>query len=286
MSLNLNLPQTNFAHLKDYDEQLLRLGLLAEKYFREDPNTCLLKLRQFAELLAQTVASRVGLFASADEAQYKLLQRLQDQGILPRDVAQLFREIKFSGNAANHALIGDHRTALANLKIAWQLGLWFHRTFRDPAFKSGPFIAPVAAKDESEELRTELERLAQSLADYQATHQDKTQRLAQMEASLKTAQDEQLFWEQMAVEAEQAKERVEQQLAKQQASSESQPNSILTHYTQAANRAAESVLLDEASTRKLIDHQLSQVGWEVDSEMLTYEKGIRPEKGKNRAIAE
>lgn len=37
--------QTNFAQLAEHDEQLLRLGLLAERYFPEDPNTSLLKLR-------------------------------------------------------------------------------------------------------------------------------------------------------------------------------------------------------------------------------------------------
>jgi type I restriction enzyme R subunit len=36
--------------------------MLAEKYFPDDPNTCLLKLRQFAELLAQLLAARVGLY--------------------------------------------------------------------------------------------------------------------------------------------------------------------------------------------------------------------------------
>ena len=49
-----------------------------------------------------------------------------------------------AGNAANHALSGDHRTALAALKITWQLGIWFQRTFRDANFKSGPFIPPQA----------------------------------------------------------------------------------------------------------------------------------------------
>ncbi len=54
------LPQTNFAHLEQHDEQLLRLGMLAEKYFAEDPNTCLLKLRQLSELLAQLAAAKTG----------------------------------------------------------------------------------------------------------------------------------------------------------------------------------------------------------------------------------
>lgn len=47
---------SNFTHLQSHDEPLLRLGMLAEKYFAEDPNTCLLKLRQLSELLAQLVA--------------------------------------------------------------------------------------------------------------------------------------------------------------------------------------------------------------------------------------
>lgn len=50
-------PITNFAHLQEHDEQLLRLGLLAEKYFADDPNTCLLKLLQLAELLTQLAAA-------------------------------------------------------------------------------------------------------------------------------------------------------------------------------------------------------------------------------------
>jgi type I restriction enzyme R subunit len=44
---------SNFSVLSQHDEQLLRLGMLAEKYFADDPNTCLLKLRQLAESLTQ-----------------------------------------------------------------------------------------------------------------------------------------------------------------------------------------------------------------------------------------
>lgn len=42
----------------------------------------------------------------------------------------------------------------------------------------------------------------------------------------------------------------------------------------------------EAETRYMIDTQLRKVGWEADSENLRYGKGIRPQKGKNFAIAE
>ncbi len=281
-----NFPSTNFSHLQGYSEQLLRLGMLAEKYFTDDPNTCLLKLRQLAELLAQMVAAQVGLFVTSDESQYELLRRLQDQGILPREIAQLFGEIRRSGNSANHAFNDDHRTALDNLKIAWQLSLWFHRTFKNPAFKSGAFIPPVAPVEESAELLSELARLTQMLEVYAATQQETVQNLETVQATLKTAQEEQLFWEQMATEADQAKAELAKRLAAQQATALTQSKSSLKTYIKASNQAAESVQLDERSTRKLIDEQLRQACWEVDSVELTYQKGIRPAKGKNLAIAE
>ena len=111
---------SNFSQLQEHDEQLLRIGMLAERYFAEDPNTCLLKLRQLAEAIAQTTASYVGIYQKPEEGQYELLGRLRNLGILPPDIYQLFGELRRTGNAANHALTGDHRAALAMLKIAWQ----------------------------------------------------------------------------------------------------------------------------------------------------------------------
>lgn len=96
--------QTNFAHLDEHDPQLLRLGMLAERYFSDDPNTSRLKLRQLAELLARLVASHAGLAGAAEENQFELLRRLQGDAVRPREVAQVFGEIRRTGNAANHSL--------------------------------------------------------------------------------------------------------------------------------------------------------------------------------------
>src|SRR5215475_13308029 len=221
---------SNFAHLQEHDEQLLRLGMLAERYFPDDPNTTLLKLRQLAELLAQLVATQVGLYQSSEESQYDLLRRLQDQGILPREIAQLFDEVRRAGNAASHAIAGDHRTALATLKITWQLGLWFHHTFRNPSFRSGPFIPPQAPPDESADLRTELTRLRQELEQGRAAYQETIQRLYVAEAMLREAKDEQSFWEQMASEAETAKVALVQRLSTQQAETAAQSRETITAF--------------------------------------------------------
>jgi type I restriction enzyme, R subunit len=44
--------------------------------------------------------------------------------------------------------------------------------------------------------------------------------------------------------------------------------------------------LTEGETRVIIDEQLREAGWEADTEKLRYGKGVRPEKGRNLAIAE
>lgn len=278
--------QTNFAVLQQHDEQLSRLGMLAERYFADDPNTCLLKLRQLAELLAQMLAARTGLYASSEEKQYDLLRRLQDSGVLPREVFQIFSEIRRSGNAANHAMSGDHHSALSTLKLTWQLGLWFHRTFKDPNHKSGPFFPPRPPADESAGLRTELERLNKAVTDYQSAHQEVAQQLEDVQSQLREAKDERSFWEQLAAETEQAKASLEKYLVEQQNIAAAQPKSTVTQFINAANIAAKAVQLDEADTRKLIDAQLRQAGWEADSVTIKFNKGARPEKNLNLAIAE
>lgn len=53
-----------------------------------------------------------------------------------------------------------------------------------------------------------------------------------------------------------------------------------------SNSSAEKMNLSEKETRYLIDEQLRQVGWEADSLHIRYAKGVRPQRGKNQAIAE
>lgn len=51
-------------------------------------------------------------------------------------------------------------------------------------------------------------------------------------------------------------------------------------------KAAGNMRLSEEETRLLIDEQLRKVGWEADTTTLRYSKRVRPEKGRNLAIAE
>src|ERR1700730_185131 len=102
----------NFSFLAQHDAQLVRLGALAERYFRDDPNTSLIKLRQFGEVLAQLVAAKTGLFRSPDEPQADLLRRLNLERITPRQVGDLFYQLRITGNRATHELAGTYDEAL------------------------------------------------------------------------------------------------------------------------------------------------------------------------------
>jgi type I restriction enzyme R subunit len=277
---------SNFSHLKAHDEQLVRLGLLAERYFPEDPNTCLLKLRQLTEALAQLAASRVGLYAGTDEKQADLLRRLQEHGILPREVSALFHEVRKAGNDANHKRAGDHRVALLALRLSWQLSVWFHRTFKNAAFKSGPFLPPKAPADPGAELKAELDSLRAELAAFRTAHQDAAQALQATQAQARQTEEERAFWEAMAAEAEAAKAELATRLQALQAQAAAQPAQAVKQLVAAANSAAATLHLSEADTRKLIDEQLTAAGWMADSATQTYAKGARPRKGQALAIAE
>lgn len=281
---------SNFTVLRSHEEQLWRLGALAERYFAEDPNTCLLKLRQFTELLAQTLAARTGLYLSpADskhESQLDLLRRLRGAGVLPNEPFQMFDAVRRFGNDANHGLHGEHRSALSALKFCWQLGIWFQRTFGDPEYRSGPFIPPSAPIDQSAELRAELERLRRSVAEDRVANTELNSELAQTRNQLSTLAEERNVWEQIASEADRHKAELAAQLASLQARAQAGDRDGFASFVQAASVAASKVHLDEADTRELIDQRLRDAGWEADSTSLRYNKGVRPQRNRNLAIAE
>ena len=269
---------------------------LAERYFPEDPVTCLMKLRQFGELLAQQVAARAGVFVAADEPQSELLGRLRRDTAYPRDVIDLFHDLRRTGNEAVHKHRGDHATALTGLKVARQLAVWFHRTFGDRAFKAGPFQPPRPPVDAAVHLRSELERLQSerlaSLSVAEIASATAAQQVEEFQRALRTAEEraaveaeDRAVWEALANETESKLLALQEELARVQAAAVAQP-ATLHLLTTAANEAAQAIDLDEQATRSLIDGRLRARGWEADTPTLRQAAGARPVAGRNRAIAE
>lgn len=284
----------NFSFLAIHDAQLVRLGTQAERYFKEDPVTSLIKLRQFGEVLAQLVAAKTGLYRDPQEGQADTLRRLKFERMLPTQVADLFHYLRVAGNKATHENDGSHADALTALKVGREIGVWFHRTFgAEKAFKPGPFVPPSDPEDATKALRDELARLktrleeertaaenARSAAEAHALAKLSAEELAQKE------REERAIWEQLALETEAAKSTLAAQLAAVQAIAENASAAEAGDIPAKAEAAASLLNIDEASTRSLIDSQLRARGWEVDTQAIRYSAGARPIKGKSLAIAE
>jgi type I restriction enzyme, R subunit len=177
----------NFGFLARYDAALVLIAARAEQYFPSDPVTALMKLRQFGELLAQQIAARTNIYTTVDEPQAELLARMRRENAIPREAVDLFHDLRRAGNDATHGHVGDHATAMAALKLARQLAIFFHKTFGDPRFKPGPFQPPRAPVDASAELQAEIERLKAerdaSLTAAERAREDAQQQAAAAEAA-------------------------------------------------------------------------------------------------------
>jgi type I restriction enzyme R subunit len=284
----------NFSFLAVHDDRLAVLGTQAERLFADDPNATLTKLRLFGELLAQRAAATAGLYSSYQENQTDLLGRLFSNRVITREVADLFHGLRKAGNAASHDLHGDAREALHQLRIARELGVWFHRAFGNvKGWAPGPFIPPPDPNKESQALAAELERLRGELTAQQARAQA-TQEALEREAQLRLSAEEKAkkeatdaaVWAELAEMTEAAKAKLAAELQAVQATAAAATVTVREAVVAKAASASEKVVLDEQATRRRIDDQLREAGWEVDSEVLRFSEGTRPQLGKNVAIAE
>jgi type I restriction enzyme, R subunit len=261
----------NFLFLKVHHPELVETASLAERYFAGDPSTCLFKLRQFAELLAQLTAAKNGYFIG-EESQSQLLRRLKDNFVIKGLIKEHFYSLKDIGNEAVHSRMGNHRTALSHLKYAHTLAVWFHQTYGDRNFVAPDFVPPPASSAVPTSIQTLIAELSEKA---------RVNRREAESAQVILAEERRL-----RVEAEAQAEAFKQKLAQVQAQAETLPDTEKKELIQQAQVVAQSAKLDEQEIRLLIDQQLRDRGWEADTQTLRYSKGTRPEVGKNRAIAE
>ncbi|MNU71194.1 Type-1 restriction enzyme R protein [compost metagenome] len=289
---------SNFSFLQEHDPVFLQLATTAEQIFVSDPNTTLIKLRQLGEALAQDLASRAGIEFDAMTKQTDLLYKLSRDIQLDQKIRSLFHMLRTEGNKATHQFRTQHREALDGLRVARALAIWYHQSFgkQGDKFSPGPFVNPEDPSTSLRELQNQIDQLKAQLS---ASSQ-------QLESNQQLADLIKREAEEYAVLAEQmdAESRLHQQQAKQheaelerlrseheksikalqtQLLTQPQASSQVMHRTM---RATQQFDLSEDLTRILIDQQLVDAGWEADSLDLTYKKGARPEKGKNKAIAE
>lgn len=289
----------NFAFLSDAEPQLYKLATDAERFFAQDPDVSLVRLRQLGEVLALRVAQLCGLEHDERGAQIDLLRKLEDRSFLDRQVSQLLHTLRRTGNQANHQLIGDHRAALSHLQIAYKLAIWYDRAFGGNQRRYGPFepppgpreLAQAGEQEHAEALAAELDALRQEAAASRnkaeaAEARAREALVAQESAEVRARREAEDHAAALALASETEAEnlRLRDEIARLKALTGALGASPVNA---ARLRAATAKLeLSEAETRALIDEQLRAAGWEVDSRRLRHAAGARPEPGHDRAIAE
>lgn len=231
---------SNFSFLKSKWEDLGKTGELAEAYVYSDPNGSMFKQGLFAERLVKYMLAYDGIAEPAyDNTHANRIRLLKINGILPKDIDDALYVIRKTRNDASHNDFDNQKKAVENLKLAYDVGVWFMQTYGDYNYYPEPYVEPV-----DETVQTEL----------------LVKENSELELKLKTLEEE------------------IENIRKSGKADQNRKNS--------AFKNAQSVHLSEAQTRELIDEQLRQAGWTVDTQKIRYSKGSRPEKGVAKAIAE
>ena len=251
-----------------------QLAVNAEQAFAADPNTTLIKLHR-------------------------------EIGFEPQ-IKDLFHTLRIEGNKATHQFKTKHKEALDGLKVARSLAVWFHRAFAKNAdnFKPGPFVAPPDPSAQLSDLQDQIQQLSSQLveANQQLESDQKLNELIKLEKEeyLELAEEmdkeAKSYQQQLTLQEEQRSQQIEEfeskiaalqeQLEKAPTEQQEQAKKQQKVYSGQLRKASKALYLNEEVTRIVIDQHLVEAGWEADTQSLTYQKGIRPQKGKNLAIAE
>lgn len=244
--------RSNFEFLKEIEPHILyRIAHLAETYLYTDPNGCLMKLRQFAEVMVNEVFQIEHIPLPYDNNQANRISVLKREGIIEHQLGRILNELRQRGNEAVHAGFDSLTSAKTLLQMAYHLAQWYALSYGEGT-GGHTFVMPQEAD-------------IPNAVELQAEKEAQDQQIKALTEQLLELQKQQSYWE-----AAKTKEFINAQ--KERARRTQQ-------YTK-------NLQLSEAETRQLIDAQLCEAGWQADTEHLRYSKGTRPEKGKNLAIAE
>ena len=230
---------SNFNFLQNDWQGLAKIGEMAEYMLYKDPNTAIMKLRQFGEELINTMLKVENFSYDKNSLAVDRILILKRAGLIPADIENILNSLRKKGNKAAHGSYGDEQTADTLLSLAVKLGAWFQEVYgTDYLFQS-----------ESVEYR-KPENI-----DYEKEYQRLVERTDEIEKELENIK---------TVPHLASREDRKKLISKKK-----------------------EIEFTEEETRLIIDKQLADAGWEVDTKLLNYKLNkTLPEKKKNLAIAE
>ncbi len=276
---------SQFDFIKAHHPLMHKVLLKAEVFFYSDPDHTLVETRKFVELLVNWLAELKNLDFSEKPTLDLRIRMLDDALKLDSEFVHALHSIRKSGNKGAHEINVEHREALKALSLSYKVAQWLDMAITNQTdYVLKEYQRPVDPSLKTQEMQQELLELRGQLKSSKEK-QSILQEIKQKNDLLQAENDH--LKEQQQVEAFQTHAYVES-LQQQIQELENLTTTIALPQITASQieLANQSFELSEAETREIIDAQLRQAGWEVNTKELTYAKGIRPVEGRNIAIAE
>ncbi|MEZ8946210.1 type I restriction-modification system endonuclease [Vibrio sp. 10N.247.311.12] len=279
---------SNFEFLRTISPDMFNALLSAEQNLHNDPNITMVKTRMFGEMCARSIA--VGMNIVLPEQQIDLIKALRETNKLS-SIIEPFQQLRIVGNKAVHQNYANPNDAVRILALSHHIAFWYYKLKSGNFNEATPaFIQPVPQKDnaalnELATLKQQLKAFQEKSANTEEAILHKQDKIVDLKGYISILESQKTETQQQAqdrIAALEAKLLEEKQ--KFEALSQDQQKAQVVEFESGLKK--NKFELTEEETRFIIDQQLRQVGWEVDSEKLKYSKGVRPEIGKNRAIAE
>ncbi|MFD8555843.1 DEAD/DEAH box helicase family protein [Streptosporangium canum] len=254
----------NFGFLLAHEPLLVVYGAGAETSVFTDPNGALVKCRQFIEVLTTVMVRRTGIAVAGDNRLGTRIHALSDNGVILKNGADAFHEIRKIGNRAVHEHYADTRSALDAVNKCFQLGLLLHRAITGDR-QVITFVPPQPPVDVTGQLHEDLERYKRELTEARLILDGKRSRAeavsearAKAEAELSRVLHER---DQLTAQLE-ALQGTAQQLRSE--FDERAPDKVsISRRRLFIEQARAPEPLTEAQARREIDRMLREAGWVV-----------------------
>lgn len=236
-----DLRSLNFEPLRAVFPDLANMGGYAEHYAHSDPESSLVKLRNFAERVVDHIYAAQKLVRAPQSNFVDLLNNSSFRMVATDLVLDKLHLLRKLGNRAAHGEGVQAADAVRCVREAWQLARWLHVTFL--AGKPADFVEFKDPPAEGIDSKAEIKRKAKALAEENTLKEERLKQALQELADLRAA------------------EKAAKPTAQPQADP---PPEVLALQEQASASVAAQLHFTEDNTRKwLIDRDLRLAGWDV-----------------------
>lgn len=169
------MESSNFQPLQSRWPDLYEYARFAEIYAYSDPQTAVIKLRCFAEVLVGIIFEDLRLPSESGDGFFEKLKSPHFQHLVCPAILQKLHAVRLLGNKAAHGRSMNAQTSLYLIEEAYLVGQWFYKTYSSDLTGDYPSYRPLepAAKPTKapDDLAKQLDAAKVELARLAATEQ-------------------------------------------------------------------------------------------------------------------